>query len=69
MADVTIKIRENGPLLVRGPVTIEDHDGRAVACDGEMVALCRCGESGRKPLCDGTHRGRFDGTLAADTYA
>jgi len=60
----TIRIRENGPLVVTGPLTLTDHDGTAIACEGENVALCRCGLSAKKPFCDGTHRGAFDGTLA-----
>jgi len=61
----TIKIREDGPLLVTGPMTLTDHDGTVVACDGDKVALCRCGLSAKKPFCDASHRGEFDGTLAA----
>jgi len=57
MADVVIKTRENGPLLVTGPVQIIDHLGNAYDLTGkDSVALCRCGQSAKKPFCDGTHR-------------
>jgi CDGSH-type Zn-finger protein len=66
---VTIKVRANGPLLIRGPVELIDHEGRPLRVEGDNIALCRCGQSSRKPLCDGTHRGAgFDGTLSPDTY-
>ena len=57
MADVTVKIRPNGPYLVTGPIEISDADGNPVAIpDGKTtVALCRCGASVTKPFCDGTH--------------
>ena len=46
---------ENGPLLVSGGVRIVDADGK-VLYEGDRAALCRCGGSGNKPFCDGTHR-------------
>jgi uncharacterized Fe-S cluster protein YjdI len=46
---------EDGPLLVSGGVRIVDADG-AVLYEGEKAALCRCGDSGNKPFCDGTHK-------------
>jgi CDGSH-type Zn-finger protein len=46
----------DGPLLVRGPVRIQDQDGREIEIDREVVALCRCGKSRMRPLCDGTHK-------------
>ena len=52
---VTITPRENGPYLVRGPVTIKDVDGNEYQLAGDRVALCRCGASTTKPFCDGTH--------------
>lgn len=57
MADVTIKIRPNGPYLVSGPVDLTDADGNPVAIpEGKTnIALCRCGASVTKPFCDGTH--------------
>jgi uncharacterized Fe-S cluster protein YjdI len=45
---------ENGPLLVSGGVRILDADG-TLLYEGEKAALCRCGSSGNKPFCDGTH--------------
>ncbi len=51
---VTIVCAANGPLLVRGPLTVVASDGRATS--GEKGALCRCGASSAKPFCDGAHR-------------
>lgn len=58
MSDVTIKARENGPLLVTGPFKLIDHLGNAfdIATDKDAVALCRCGQSKKRPFCDGSHR-------------
>jgi CDGSH-type Zn-finger protein len=55
---VLIRCRENGPLVVHGPVTVVDHNGNefTVPDSKENVALCRCGHSGNKPFCDGSHR-------------
>jgi CDGSH-type Zn-finger protein len=46
----------DGPLLVRGPVRIQDQDGEEIVVEREIVALCRCGKSRMRPLCDGTHK-------------
>jgi uncharacterized Fe-S cluster protein YjdI len=51
----TLEPRPNGPLFLRGRVRIVDADGNVVRED-TRVALCRCGGSGNKPFCDGTHR-------------
>lgn len=57
MSDVSIRLRENGPLLVTGPVKLEDHEGNAFDLEGkETIALCRCGVSKNRPFCDGSHR-------------
>jgi CDGSH-type Zn-finger protein len=53
---VRITPYRDGPLLVRGPVSLFSQDGTAIACDRDPVALCRCGRSKRKPFCDGTHK-------------
>ena len=50
-----VRASANGPLLLSGGVRILDADG-AVLYEGERAALCRCGQSGNKPFCDGTHK-------------
>jgi CDGSH-type Zn-finger protein len=58
MSDVTIKAREHGPFLVTGPVTLTDHLGNVYHTAGQAtIALCRCGQSQKKPFCDGSHKG------------
>ena len=49
-----IQLAPNGPLLAKGEVTIVQQDGT----EKEMKnpALCRCGSSSNKPLCDGSHQ-------------
>ena len=54
--NVTIKVRESGPYLVRGTVTLTDADGNSIRVEGPNVALCRCGGSQTKPFCDGSHQ-------------
>ncbi len=44
----------SGPLWVKGGVRIESADGSAYE-KRNRVTLCRCGRSGNKPFCDGTH--------------
>lgn len=57
MAEVKITTRDNGPLLVTGPITLVDADGAAFDLgEKESIALCRCGASSNKPFCDGTHK-------------
>jgi len=56
MEDVQITARENGPYLVKGPISLVDSDGNAYDVGGkELVVLCRCGHSANKPFCDGAH--------------
>lgn len=52
----TITPYRDGPLLVRGPVRLQDTQGREIEVGRETIALCRCGKSRIKPFCDGTHR-------------
>ncbi len=52
-----IRIQPNGPYIVEGPITIEDAEGNVITvAEGRTIKLCRCGHSGTKPYCDGTHR-------------
>ena len=64
---VTLRCREDGPLVVELPATndgaapcfrVIDHQGGefALPAGKRAVALCRCGQSACRPFCDGTHR-------------
>lgn len=59
MSDVSIRIRDNGPLLVEGSFTLLDGEGNPLPLDPSKpaFALCRCGASANKPFCDGAHKG------------
>lgn len=78
--EARIKVTENGPYLVTGNVSIRDQiiatdsdgepdrwiEGEAVEAPARYL-LCRCGNSGNKPFCDGTHaKVNFDGTETAN---
>ena len=54
---VIIKVRADGPFLVSGPAKLVDCDGEEfeVGERGDFV-LCRCGQSGKRPFCDGAHQ-------------
>ena len=58
MADVTIRLRDNGPLVVEGPVNVVDAEGNAypISPDKPAIALCRCGNTQNRPFCDGSHK-------------
>ena len=61
---VTIKVSNNGPLIVQGEFKVIDANGQEVPV--KKAALCRCGGSTTKPFCDGTHsKIGFDGAIAA----
>ncbi len=47
----TLRLRENGPYAIHAPLTV------AHQADGLRATLCRCGQSRRKPWCDGSHAG------------
>ncbi len=52
-----ITIRDSGPLLIDGDITLCDAKGGEYDLAGKTVhAFCRCGESQNKPFCDGSHK-------------
>jgi len=52
-----IIVNKNGSLRVEGEFTICDAEGNAFDLGGRTsISFCRCGQSGNKPFCDGTHR-------------
>jgi len=50
-----VAIVPDGPLYLTGGVPVTRTDGSALE-RRNRVTLCRCGGSGNKPLCDGTHK-------------
>ena len=48
-----VEPRPDGPLFMRGDLVIRTPNGEV---RDTRAALCRCGQSGNKPFCDGTHR-------------
>jgi CDGSH-type Zn-finger protein len=53
---VKITTRPNGPYLVEGEIELLDPTGAKINTEGQpRIALCRCGQSSNKPMCDGTH--------------
>ena len=75
-----IVVVENGPYVVYGRIPLrrkrkivsEDNDSltwetRVTIATEDIYVLCRCGRSGSKPFCDGTHAVTgFDDTESAD---
>jgi Uncharacterized conserved protein len=53
-AGVTLAATRNGPLVVKGSVTIELPTGAVEKRSGAFT-LCRCGQTGHTPYCDGSH--------------
>ena len=56
-----VEILANGPLLVYGNLTVKDTTGNETK-KSQVTAFCRCGHSGNKPYCDGSHvKAKFEG--------
>lgn len=49
-----IAARPDGPLVVTGATGLRLQDGTELPVK-PVMALCRCGASGNKPFCDGSH--------------
>jgi hypothetical protein len=50
-----IEVSPNGPYIIKSQCLIVHSNGKEEIKTGTL-ALCRCGSSGNKPYCDGTHR-------------
>ena len=54
---VTIKVRQNGSLLVEGEdVKLIDWTGAEYIVPKKPFAHCRCGQSKERPFCDSSHK-------------
>jgi hypothetical protein len=58
-SDVSITVYPDGPLVVRGPFALRTAAGEPIDPGRRTVALCRCGRSGLRPFCDGSHASGF----------
>lgn len=53
---IEVTVCPNGPFLIRGAEQVIDVEGVAHRTTRPVVAVCRCGKTGRPPWCDGTHK-------------
>jgi CDGSH-type Zn-finger protein len=62
-----ITVRNNGSLKVEGEaIEIVDQEGRPYGLGGRsVISLCRCGQSQKKPFCDGSHNAGFSSVCEA----
>jgi CDGSH-type Zn-finger protein len=61
MAATKLIINNNGSIKIEGDFEIVDKDGKNYGLQGRtVVSLCRCGRSGNKPFCDGSHKDHFE---------
>jgi CDGSH-type Zn-finger protein len=47
-------VRSNAMLVIKGPMRIVGSEGGVTTRN--KAALCRCGQSNRKPFCDMSHK-------------
>ena len=50
-----VQILKDGPALITGNFIIRDSKKKKIRLESTVAALCRCGGSGKKPFCDGSH--------------
>jgi CDGSH-type Zn-finger protein len=56
MSETNIICEQHGPYCVSGQVVLKDDRGNEIDLEGQdPIYLCRCGQSGNKPFCDGSH--------------
>jgi CDGSH-type Zn-finger protein len=57
MAGTRITVKNDSSLRIEGDFEIVDSEGRPFGIAGRSHAsLCRCGQSLKKPFCDGAHK-------------
>ncbi|MCX6243449.1 MAG: (4Fe-4S)-binding protein [Bacteroidetes bacterium] len=50
-----VQILKDGPAIISGNFILRDPDKKKILLKTDKAAICRCGASKKKPLCDGTH--------------
>lgn len=56
MNEANVELMENGPALIKGPLTYVNADGVEEKLEKPWIGICRCGHSAKKPFCDGAHK-------------
>ncbi|MBK6420619.1 MAG: (4Fe-4S)-binding protein [Gemmatimonadetes bacterium] len=54
LAGVSVNPSKDGPIIIKGPVMLEYATGKKEK-RSSAIALCRCGQTGSSPFCDGSH--------------
>lgn len=52
--EIKVALMKDGPLVIKGNLTIKMEDGSTVQ-KKNITCFCRCGKSQKMPWCDGTH--------------
>lgn len=63
-----VVVVEDGPVHLRGDLDVRTASGAPVTRETRL-AVCRCGRSGNRPLCDGSHERTFDAAGVAPDEA
>jgi len=66
LSKVQIKVNDNGSLRVTGDVELIDMEGNKFETK-QTFSLCRCGLSKKMPFCDGSHKGKFESVVRANS--
>lgn len=53
-----IQPKNHGPFFVHGEIEVRNEEGEVIA-ENIRVALCRCGWSKNQPICDGSHKEKY----------
>lgn len=56
-----VRFQREGPVEIRGRISVRAPGSDAVVRQDYRVSLCRCGASSRMPFCDGAHRSDLGG--------
>lgn len=51
---VRVQIMKNGPILISGKFKLIGYDGAEMK-SMQIASMCRCGQTGNLPYCDGSH--------------
>ena len=72
MSTIEITVNNDGPLRISATeIVLKDAAGQKFDLGGrEVISLCRCGQSAKKPFCDGSHRNAgFQSTVEAEALS